>query len=127
MNWIKRHRWLSVFLVLLVLYLGWSRYDSHFTPRRWAETDISHRGKLVDSLLRQYNGLEGMSRAEVESLLGADTDGMQVRETFRSDGSSEKVPLLVYAAGGRSWTGFPEYLCISLENDRVVDVRVLVD
>ena len=100
MNWIKRHRWLSVFLVLLVLYLGWSRYDSHFTPRRWAE---------------------------VESLLGADTDGMQVRETFRSDGSSEKVPILVYAAGGRSWTGFPEYLCISLENDRVVDVRVLVD
>lgn len=125
MKWIKRHRWLSVFLV--VLYLGWSWYDSRFTPQRWAETDISHRGKLVNSLLRQYNGLEDMSRAEVEELLGTDTEGMQVRETFRSDGSSEKVPMLVYAAGGRSWTGFPEYLCISLENDRVIDVRIIVD
>ena len=127
MNWIKRHKRLSAFLLIAVLLLGWRQYDRHFTPERWAETDIGHRGKLVNSLLEQYNGLEGMTRAEVEELPGADTEGMQVRETYHPDGTRERVPELVYAAGGRSWTGFPEYLCISLENDQVVDVRIIVD
>ena len=127
MNWSKRLKILSVLLAAALLFLGWRQYDRRFTPQRWAETDIDHRGKLVDSLLEQYNGLEGMTRAEVEELLGSDTDGMQVRETYHPDGTRERIPALVYAAGGRSWTGFPEYLCISLENGRVVDVRVIVD
>ena len=127
MNWSKRLKILSVLLAAALLFLGWRQYDRRFTPERWAETDISRRGKLVDSLLEQYGGLEGMTRAEVEELLGADTDGMQVREAYHPDGTRGRIPALVYAAGGRSWTGFPEYLVISLENDRVVDVRVIVD
>ena len=69
MNWIKRHRWLSAFLIAAVLFLGWRQYDRRFTPERWAETDISHRGKLVSSLLKQYGGLVGMTQAEVEAFL----------------------------------------------------------
>ena len=127
MNWMKRHKKLTIFLLLALLLLGWSRYDRHFTPQRWAETDISHRGKLVSSLLKQYDGLVGMTRAEVEELLGADTEGMQVEERLLPDGSSEKIPLLVYAAGGRSWTGFPEFLLIYLEDNRVTEVKTVVD
>ena len=127
MNWSKRLKILSVLLAAALLFLGWRQYDRRFTTERWAETDISQRGKLVDSLLEQYGGLEGMTRAEVEELLGADTNGMQVREAYHPDGTRERIPALVYAAGGRSWTGFPEYLVISLENDRVVGVRVIVD
>lgn len=75
MNWIERHKRLIAFLLVAVLLLGWRQYDRHFTPERWADAGSSHRGKLVGSLLRQYNGLEGMTRAEVEALLGEDASG----------------------------------------------------
>ena len=127
MSWIKRHRWLSAFLIAAVLLLGWRQYDRHFTPERWAETDISHRGKLVDSLLKQYGGLVGMTQAEVEELLGADTDEMQVQETFYPDRSSEKTPMLVYAAGGRPWAMFPEYLYVYLKDGRVTEAKIVAD
>ena len=39
-----------------------------FTQARWEELD--DRGVLVDSLLEQYDGLEGMDLAEVQALLG---------------------------------------------------------
>lgn len=39
-----------------------------FTQARWEELD--DRGVLVDSLLEQYGGLEGMDLAEVQALLG---------------------------------------------------------
>ena len=127
MNWIKRHKKFMLFLVLVALFLGWRRYDQHFTPQRWAETDIDHRGKLVNSLLKQYNGLVGMTREEVEELLDADTDGEQIEERLFPDGSSEKIPMLVYEIGGRSWTGFPEFLFIYLEDDRVVETKIFTD
>lgn len=126
MNWIKSHRLIAFFMIVL-LFLGWRQYDQHFTPERWAETEIGHRGKLVDSLLKQYNGLEGMTQAEVEEPLGADTEGMQVRETLRPDGSSEKVSMLVYAVGGRPWALFPEYLYFTLENGRVAEAKIVAD
>lgn len=127
MNWFKRHKKLVVFLLLAVLFLGWRRYDRHFTPQRWAETDIDHRGKLVNSLLKQYDGLVGMTREEVEELLDADADGEQIEERLLPDGSSEKVPMLVYEIGGRPWAVFPELLFIYLEDDRVVDVKIFAD
>ena len=127
MNWMKRHKKLTIFLVLVVLFLGWRRYDQHFTPRRWAETDIDHRGKLVNSLLKQYNGLVGMTREEVEELLDADADGAQNEERLFPDGSSEKIPMLVYEIGGRPWAVFPEFLFVYLEDDRVVEAKIFAD
>ena len=127
MNWSKRLKILSVLLAAALLFLGWRQYDRRFTPERWAETDISHRGKLVDSLLKQYDGLVGMTQAEVEELLGADTDEMQVQETFYPDRSSEKTPMLVYAAGGRPWAMFPEYLYVYLKDGRVAEAKIVAD
>ena len=128
MNWMKRHKKFMIFLILVVLFLGWSRYDRHFTPQRWAETDLDHRGRLVNSLLRQYNGLVGMTREEVEELLGTDPDRRRVvEERLLPDGSSEKIPMLVYEIGGRSWTGFPEFLFIYLEDERVVETKIFTD
>lgn len=127
MNWFKRHKIFTAFLILAVLFLGWRRYDQHFTPQRWAETDIDHRGKLVNSLLRQYDGLVGMTREEVEELLDADTDGEQNAERLYPDGSSEETPMLVYEIGGRPWAVFPEFLFIYLEDDRVVGTKIVAD
>ena len=121
-NWIKRHKRLGIFLVVALLLLAWRQYDRHFTPERWANTDISSRGKLAKSLMEQYDGLKGMTRGEVEALLGTDDDEMQVRG---SGGDASKT-VLVYAAG-RPWAIFPEYLYVSLENNRVVEARVKAD
>ena len=127
MNWSKRLKILSVLLAAALLFLGWRQYDRRFTPERWAETDSSHRGKLVSSLLKQYGGLVGMTQAEVEKLLGADTDGTQVQKTFYPDRSSEKTPMLVYAAGGRPWAMFPEYLYVYLKDGRVAEAKIVAD
>lgn len=127
MNWIKRHKWMSAVLVLMVLFLGWSRYDRRFTPQRWAETDVSHRGKLVDSLLSQYNGLKGMTRTEVEDLLGPCAGGDQRESRLLPDGSWVTVSMLVYQADGRPWAAFPEFLFIYLEDDRVTEARIVAD
>ena len=75
MKFVKRHRVLTVCLILVLAFWGWRTWDGHFPPERWADTPISQRGKLVDSLLEQYDGLVGMSREEVEALLGGDTPG----------------------------------------------------
>ena len=127
MSWFKRHKRFVIFLILAALFLGWRRHDQHFTPQRWAETDIDHRGKLVNSLLKQYDGLVGMTREEVEVLLDADTEREYIEERLLSDGSSEKIPMLVYEIGGRSWTGFPEFLFLYLEDDRVVETTIFTD
>ena len=71
MKFVKRHRVLTVGLILVLAFWGWRTWDGHFTPERWADTPISQRGKLVDSLLEQYDGLVGMSQEEVVALLGA--------------------------------------------------------
>lgn len=126
MNWMKRLKVICVLLVAALLFLGWRQYDRRFTPERWAETSISRRGELVDSLLEQYDGLEGMTRAEVEELLGADIEGDQMEKRFLPGGGSEKRSMLIYAAG-RRWAVFPEYLYIYLDSDRVTEARVVAD
>ena len=83
-------------------------------------------GKLVDSLLEQYDGLAGMSQGEVEALLGSDTPGGQREEALTPEGR-EVRPLLVYRAGGRPWAMFPEYLFVYLENGRVTEARLVAD
>ena len=96
-----RRKWTPVLTaaLLLLAFWGWRTWDGHFTPERWAETDEAHRGKLVDSLLDQYDGLVGLSQGEVEALLGPDTPGGQREEALTPEGSTVR-PLLVYRAGG---------------------------
>lgn len=127
MNWIKRHKWLSAFLLIAVLLLGWRQYDRHFTPERWADAGSSHRGKLVGSLLRQYNGLEGMTRAEVEALLGEDASGgTAYEERLLPGGGSQVRSMLVYPAD-RPGPAWPMYLYVYLENDRVTEAKFVAD
>ena len=52
---------------------------------------------------------------------------MQVQETFYPDRSSEKTPMLVYAAGGRPWAMFPEYLYVYLKDGRVAEAKIVAD
>lgn len=96
-----RRKWTPVLTaaLLLLAFWGWRTWDGHFTPERWAETDEAHRGKLVDSLLDQYDRLVGLSQGEVEALLGPDTPGGQREEALTPEGSTVR-PLLVYRAGG---------------------------
>ena len=128
MSVIKRHKKLVVVLVLVLVmaFFFWKTWDGYFTPERWAKADGGQRGKLVHSLLEQYNGLVGMSRAEVETLLGSDTDGEQMEERLTTEGSTVR-PLLVYQAGGRPWAMFPEYLFIYLENGYVTEAKLVAD
>lgn len=124
MSVIKRHK--KIVVVLVLGFFLWKTWDGHFTPERWAETDGDQRGKLVYSLLEQYDGLVGMSRAEVEALLGGDTDGEQMEERLTTEGSTTR-PLLVYRAGGRLWAMFPEYLHVYLENGYVTEAKLVAD
>lgn len=126
MSVIKRHKKIVVLLVLILGFVLWKAWDGHFTPERWAKTDGDQRGKLVHSLLEQYNGLVGMSQAEVEALLGSDADGEQVEEQLTTEGSTVR-PLLVYQAGGRPWAMFPEYLFIYLEDGYVTEAKLIAD
>ena len=123
-----KRKWFPVLTaaLLLLAFWGWRAWDGHFTPERWAETDEAHRGKLVDSLLDQYGELVGLSRGEVEALLGPDTPGGQREEALTPEGR-EVRPLLVYRAGGRPWAMFPEYLFIYLEDGRVTGARLVAD
>ena len=70
MKFVKRHRVLTVGLILVLAFWGWRTWDGHFTPERWAP---------------------------------------------------------VYAAGGRPWAMFPEYLYIYLEDGRVTGARLVAD
>lgn len=126
MSVIKRHKKIVVVLALVLGLFFWRSWDGHFTPERWARTEESQRGRLVGSLLEQYDGLVGMSRAEVEALLGSDTDGEQTEERLTTEGSTVR-PLLVYQAGGRPWAMFPEYLFIYLEDGYVTEAKLIAD
>ena len=126
MSAIKRHKKIVVVLGLVLGVFLWKTWDGHFTPERWAETDGDQRGKLVHSLLEQYNGLIGMSQTEVEALLGGDTDGEQMEERLTTEGSATR-PLLVYRAGGRPWAMFPEYLFVYLEDGYVTEAKLIAD
>ena len=68
----------------------------------------------------------GMSQEEVVALLGGDTPGEQRVEARTYEGTTEQRAL-VYAAGGRPWAMFPEYLYIYLEDGRVTGARLVAD
>ncbi len=88
------------------------------------EEGQDRRGNLVESLLEEYNHLEGMTRLEVEELLGPDQEGEQCAE----DGATgRRIPMLVYPVGGSSATGGPEYLYVYLEGDVVTGARLESD
>ncbi len=121
MTWFKKHKKLTIFLVCILAFWCWRRYDSYFTPERWAEAGYN-KGKYLESLLDQYD-LVGMTQAEVLSLLGNDQDGEQWEEPLV--GAPRDV--LVYPAGGRPWAWFPEYLVLRLEDGVVTEVKLLAD
>ena len=126
MKLVKRHRVLAACLLLALAYWGWRAWDGHFTPERWAQTEEGDRGKLVESLLEQYDDLTGMTRSEVEELLGPDMPGEQREQALTPEGDWVR-PLLVYRAGGRPWAMFPEYLYVYLEDGRVTGARLVAD
>ena len=122
----KRHRGLCAVLLLVLALWSWLTWDGHFTPERWAQTEARERGKLVVSLLEQYDGLAGMSQEEVVALLGGDTPGEQREESLTPEGNQMR-DLLVYRAGGRPWAMFPEYLFVYLQDGRVVGAELVAD
>ena len=122
----KRHRGLCAVLLLVLALWGWLSWDGHFTPERWAQTEARERGKLVVSLLEQYDGLAGMSQEEVVALLGGDTPGDQREESLTPEGNQMR-DLLAYRAGGRPWAMFPEYLFVYLKDGRVVGAELVAD
>ena len=122
----KRHRGLCAVLLLVLALWGWLSWDGHFTPERWAQTEARERGKLVVSLLEQYDGLAGMSQEEVVALLGGDTPGDQREESLTPEGNQMR-DLLVYRVGGRPWAMFPEYLFVYLKDSRVVGAELVAD
>ena len=125
-HFVKRHRGLCAVLLLVLALWGWQAWDGHFTPERWAQTEARERGKLVVSLLEQYDGLAGMSQEEVVALLGGDTPGEQREESLTPEGNQMR-DLLVYRAGGRPWAMFPEYLFVYLKDGRVVGAELVAD
>ena len=122
----KRHRGLCAVLLLVLALWSWLTWDGHFTPERWAQTEARERGKLVVSLLEQYDGLAGMSQEEVVALLGGDTPGDQREESLTPEGNQMR-DLLVYRAGGRPWAMFPEYFFVYLQDGRVTGAELVAD
>jgi len=121
MTWFKKHKKLTIFLVCVLVFWCWHRYDSRFTPERWAEAGYN-KGKYVESLLAQYD-LVGMTQAEALDLLGPDQDGEQREEPL----VGEPRDLLVYPANGRPGALFPEYLFLYLEDGVVTEVKLTAD
>ena len=126
MHFVKRHRGLCAVLLLVLALWGWQTWDGYFTPERWAQTEARERGKLVVSLLEQYDGLAGMSQEEVVALLGGDIPGDQREESLTPEGNRMR-DLLAYRAGGRPWAMFPEYLFVYLQDGRVVGAELVAD
>lgn len=129
MGWLSRHKKAVLALTLAAVLGAWWRYDHRFTPERWQEAGAAHRGKLLQSLLRQYD-LVGMSREEVEVLLGPDQEGEQWAEWLNAshdpfrDPTREGTflcPKLVYPAYGQGW---PKYLELTLVDGQVAHVRI---
>ena len=122
----KRYRGRCAVLLLVLALWSWLTWDGHFTPERWAQTEARERGKLVVSLLEQYDGLAGMSQEEVVALLGGDTPGDQREESLTPEGNQMR-DLLVYRAGGRPWAMFPEYFFVYLQDGRVTGAELVAD
>lgn len=72
-----------------------------FTQARWEELD--DRGVLVDSLLEQYDGLEGMDLAEVQALLGSHPIPGRTRRWGCTGTATTSARAGEQPAGRRSW------------------------
>lgn len=123
MNWMKKHRGLVIFLALILVFLGWRWHRSQFDPERWAEHPDG-RNSMVDNLLKEYDGLVGMTQEEVLTLLGPDTDGEQREETLTPEGP-EVRELFAYPIGSRGlgWG----YLLVYLQDGVVTGSKILID
>ena len=69
----RKALYLIIEIICLVHFAIIVPRDRVFTPERWAQTPASMRHKLMWSFHRQYQ-LEGMTREEVEKLLGKGDD-----------------------------------------------------
>ena len=116
MSVIKRHKKIVVVLVLVLGFFLWKTWDGHFTPERWAKTDGDQRGKLVHSLLEQYDGLEGMDLAEVQALLGEHPYTREDPEVgMYRDG--------YYIGAGRENSGREEVMVLQFRDGEVIRVE----
>ena len=130
MNLIRKYKKTTAFFLLIAALWCWRAYDGHFTPQRWAKTDIDQRGRLVNSLLRQYDGLAGMEGEEVVALLGWDWDAEIASHPPTPDYPQRffyGTYTLMYPVGGRPWAIFPEYLHVYLEDGRVTEAQLIAD
>ena len=85
-----------------------------FTQARWEELD--DRGVLVDSLLEQYDGLEGMDLAEVQALLGEHPYTREDPEVgMYRDG--------YYIGAGRENSGREEVMVLQFRDGEVIRVE----
>ena len=69
----RKALWLIIEIICLVHFAIIVPRDRIFTPEKWACTPDHMRHKLMWSFHRQYQ-LEGMTRKEVEKLLGKGDD-----------------------------------------------------
>ena len=69
----RKALWLIIEIICLVHFAIIVPRDRVFTPEKWAQTPAPMRHKLMWSFHRQYQ-LEGMTRKEVEELLGKGSD-----------------------------------------------------
>ena len=92
---------------------------------------MSPTGRKIDEICETASGADrwsdsGPGLLGLAALLGGDTPGEQRVETRTYEGTTEQRAL-VYAAGGRPWAMFPEYLYIYLEDGRVTGARLVAD
>ena len=106
---------LTVPVVLVILAAAAAVYEPEtFTQARWEELD--DRGVLVDSLLEQYDGLEGMDLAEVQALLGEHPYTREDPEVgMYRDG--------YYIGAGRENSGREEVMVLQFRDGEVIRVE----
>ena len=112
-EWLNRRRGLLVLLLLLLLFAGWRLWSGHFTPERWAQAEEGERGAMVEDMLRQYDGLVGMTADQVTGLLGG-----ELGETWRQAPGQEPEYFLAYYLGSSRgmFRLFPEFLHVYFED-----------
>ena len=82
----------------------------------WASRMLDDRGVLVDSLLEQYDGLEGMDLAEVQALLGEHPYTREDPEVgMYRDG--------YYIGAGRENSGREEVMVLQFRDGEVIRVE----
>jgi hypothetical protein len=116
-------------IALFLSAWGWfywhSRQEMNFDAAAWREnvqkkgyTNTSRRQRMADGLLR-WNTLRGKTKAEVEAMLGPDSDSSYFRE----------YDLVYWLGPERSFMRIDsEWLVIKFDDDgRVADVRLVTD